>query len=235
MARADRGNFVSEWFGHRVHPTVSEAPASLEDQRTTRCPFLSRATQEDRLCIKPLASNGICTISSRSNGPRQDWLVCPYRALDRTLLEDAARRLFDVEPARPLVVTPAPTLARAEVRESLTALATAGNGAVVYLQDKLGGEISVSPTDRSPELAFDITMVEIVHRGVSSLWADTASSRRRPWIFTDRIEARFRISRTLCVFTAGSSRVSSRIISGGCPSRSRGRTSPTSSRGPSTR
>jgi hypothetical protein len=31
MAR-DRGNFVSEWFGHRVYPAVAGAQASLSDQ-----------------------------------------------------------------------------------------------------------------------------------------------------------------------------------------------------------
>jgi hypothetical protein len=31
----------------------------------------------------------------------------------------------------------------------------------VYLQDKLGGEISLPPTPRSPELSFDITLAQI--------------------------------------------------------------------------
>ena len=32
----------------------------------------------------------------------------------------------------------------------------------VYFQDKLGGEISLSRTGASPELSFDITVVELL-------------------------------------------------------------------------
>ena len=41
----------------------------------------------------------------------------------------------------------------------------------VYFQDKLGGEISLSKTGASPELSFDITVVELLpagHRHVSA-------------------------------------------------------------------
>jgi hypothetical protein len=34
----------------------------------------------------------------------------------------------------------------------------------VYLQNKLGGEISLSRTERSPELSFDVTMVDLILR-----------------------------------------------------------------------
>ena len=37
-----------------------------------------------------------------------------------------------------------------------------GGLTVVYLQNRLGGEISVRPTARSPELSFDMTLVELV-------------------------------------------------------------------------
>jgi hypothetical protein len=33
---------------------------------------------------------------------------------------------------------------------------------VIYLRNRLGGEISVSQTQRSPEFSFDITMVDLV-------------------------------------------------------------------------
>jgi len=39
---------------------------------------------------------------------------------------------------------------------------TQGEAGVVYVQDKLGGEISISATPRSPELSFDITLVEVI-------------------------------------------------------------------------
>src|SRR5437870_2600202 len=81
------GNFVSEWFGHRVHPVVARVAQVFDDQRTKRCPFLTEATGHDTECVKSAASKGICTISSTSNGPRQDWLICPNRALVQPLLK----------------------------------------------------------------------------------------------------------------------------------------------------
>jgi hypothetical protein len=38
----------------------------------------------------------------------------------------------------------------------------AGVPSLVYFQAKLGGEINVSPTDRSPQFSFDSTMVEVI-------------------------------------------------------------------------
>ncbi len=155
---SEQGNFISEWFGHRVYPVV--AKKGLEDQQGGRCPFLSVALGEDRPCVKPQTSGGICTISSCSNGPRQDWLVCPYRALDRPLLEKVVKRLFRAKGR--VEMFPAPTLVAAKVRERIGRAVKGGVTTIVYLQDKLGGEISLSATDRSPEVAFDTTMVEVV-------------------------------------------------------------------------
>lgn len=152
------GNFISEWFGHRVYPGVAEAASSLDDQRTGRCPFLSSSIGKSSDCIKPQASSGVCTISSSSNGPRQDWLVCPYRALDAGLMEDAASRLFGESS---LSILPAPALDEPRKRRRFESHVTSGGTGIVFFQDKLGGEISLSKTDRSPEVAFDITMVEI--------------------------------------------------------------------------
>lgn len=98
--RNSNNNAVSEWFGHRVFPAVSRTPRAILDQQEGRCPFLSAATGEKKLCIKAPTSLGICTISSRSNGLRQDWLVCPYRALDSALVENVSRRLFSIHDDR---------------------------------------------------------------------------------------------------------------------------------------
>src|SRR5437016_688606 len=105
-----RGNFVSEWFGHRIFPTVATGTQVLDDQEASRCPFLSRATAESRTCIKAPSSLGICTISSASNGPRQDWLVCPYRAVDQHLLDSIVQRLYSLPTNRPVLIVPAPSL-----------------------------------------------------------------------------------------------------------------------------
>ncbi|MGH3157452.1 MAG: hypothetical protein ACRDNF_12855, partial [Streptosporangiaceae bacterium] len=104
----------------------------------------------------------VCTISASSNGPRQDWLVCPYRALDDGLLGDMVCRLYGIPPLGLVLIRPVVALAdeagRSEVLDAIR-----GPGRVfVYFQDKLGGEISLSKTGASPELSFDITVVELL-------------------------------------------------------------------------
>jgi hypothetical protein len=158
----NQGNFVSEWFGYRTYPSVADDSRSIEIQQTGCCPFLSQATGQERACTKPESSSGICTIGSCSNGSRQDWLVCPYRALDTDLFTDVARRLFKPRKDAEITLLPAPTLSIAENRKRVEDAVTANNLAIVYFQGKLGGEISISPTQRSPELSFDTTMVEVI-------------------------------------------------------------------------
>ena len=74
-------------------------------------------------------------------------------------MEDAARRTFGM--TSDLIVVPAPTLETDDVRDQVAATLRAGGRVVAFLRSKLGGEISLSPTERSPEVSFDITMVEI--------------------------------------------------------------------------
>lgn len=62
--------------------------------------------------------------------------------------------------AAPLIL-PAPSLKNSRVRDDLMSVIRGGGRAIVYFQDKLGGEISLSPTPRSPELSFDTTLVEV--------------------------------------------------------------------------
>ena len=85
---------ISEWYGHRVFPLVDASPAAVRQQRSGRCPFLSETLAAATSCVKAENSSGVCTISASSNGPRQDWLVCPYRALDNNLLTAMVRRLY---------------------------------------------------------------------------------------------------------------------------------------------
>lgn len=92
---------------------------------------------------------------------RQDWLVCPYRALDRGLVEAATRRLFDVAASQEVAIKPAMTLANEAVRQELLRVSTGGGAIFVYLQDKLGGEVSLSKSAKSPEMSFDITLIEL--------------------------------------------------------------------------
>lgn len=159
---ASKGNYVAEWFGHRVYPVVAASPESLKAQKAAACPFLTEATGTPSKCIKPETSRGICTVSSVSNSKlRQDWLVCPFRALDSALVDDVARRLFGVSSELGVTAIPGPSLADAAKRADFAQHVSEGGAGIVYMQSKLGGEISISPTERSPELSFDFTLVEV--------------------------------------------------------------------------
>lgn len=160
--RKARGNYISEWFAHRLFPSVTSSDAALSDQKTHRCPMLSHATGEHRKCIKSDASKGVCTVNSSSNGSRQDWLVCPYRALDDGLLADAARRLFRCPNGTEVRLIPAPLMASDEHRTSFCHFVDRGGLGLLYMQNQLGGEISLRATERSPELSFDSTLIEVV-------------------------------------------------------------------------
>jgi hypothetical protein len=155
---------VSEWFGHRIFPTVSASAAAISDQRASRCPFLSDTLGRSTACVKAENSRGVCTISACSNGPRQDWLVCPYRALDDSLLANLVRRLYDISTSTDVVIRPVVSLQDESTRAEILAAAdpTGASRAFIYFQDKLGGEIGLSPTPASPELSFDITVVELL-------------------------------------------------------------------------
>ncbi|MGH8906960.1 MAG: hypothetical protein ACRD0K_10690 [Egibacteraceae bacterium] len=155
-------NHVAEWYGHRVYPVVAATPAALADQRSRRCPFLSEATGQSRQCVKAATSQGVCTVSSSSNGPRQDWLVCPFRALDDKLLDDVVRRLFGYTVAEDVTLCAATVLADEARREEVREAVAGGRPVIVYFQSKLGGEITVPRTSASPELSLDATLAELL-------------------------------------------------------------------------
>lgn len=161
---AGRRPHLAEWYGHRVYPTVSASASATKDQHDGRCPFLSETLATTTPCVKQPNSQGVCTISAESNGTRQDWLVCPYRALDPLLLEAMVKRLYDVDAPQPINIRPAVALANEALRaDFLTALRTTPpTRCFVYFQDKLGGEISLPRTTASPELSFDITVIELL-------------------------------------------------------------------------
>ncbi|MBV9382395.1 MAG: hypothetical protein JOY82_13280 [Streptosporangiaceae bacterium] len=162
LARVASRPHIAEWFGHRIFPAVSSGGTAIDDQQSERCPFLTQTLKHSTPCVKAANSRGVCTISASSNGPRQDWLVCPYRALDDGLLADMVCRLYGIPPLDPVLIRPVVALADdAGQREVLDAL-HGGRRAFVYFQDKLGGEISLSKTGASPELSFDITVAELL-------------------------------------------------------------------------
>jgi len=160
---------ISEWFGHRVFPIVAVTPVSLGQQRSGMCPFLSETLTRFTPCVKAENSRGVCTISATSNGVRQDWLVCPYRALDDDLLAGMVRRLYGVPGHVPLLIRPAKALESPDIKEEvlLAVRPEDPRRVFLYFQDKLGGEISLSRTPASPELSFDITVIE---RLIHAIW-----------------------------------------------------------------
>jgi hypothetical protein len=72
------------------------------------------------------------------------------------------RRLYAIPPLGSLVIRPVVALAESSGRSEILAAVHGGERVFVYFQDKLGGEISLSKTGASPELSFDITVVELI-------------------------------------------------------------------------
>lgn len=60
-----------------------------------------------------------------------------------------------------VLIVPAPTLAKPATRKAILRRLKRGQPCIAYLQDKLGGEVSVPRSSRSPEMSFDVTMVEL--------------------------------------------------------------------------
>jgi hypothetical protein len=155
----DNGNFVSEWFGQRIYPEVRLDLEQITGTNASRCPFLSDITRERRNCVKNDNSHGVCTISSISNGPRQDWLVCPFRVISSDIVRKGCRLIFGLD--RDVLPIPVSILDRAGELDSFKACVQAEGTGYVFFQSKLGGEISIVGTALSPELSFDVTLVEI--------------------------------------------------------------------------
>jgi hypothetical protein len=136
-----RGNFISEWFGQRVFPVVRLDVKAL---RHDSCPFLSDVLEDSTACVKNENSKGVCTISSASNGPRQDWLVCPYRVIDSEIITGACERIFGSKlSTKP---TAASLLGSPKVRDAFRKRVAKTGFGYLFFQDKLGGEISVLGT-----------------------------------------------------------------------------------------
>lgn len=155
---------VAEWFGHRVFPTVATGGEAREDQRAERCPFLSQIAEVDTGCVKAENSRGVCTISAGSNGSRQDWLVCPHRALDDDLLHGMVRRLFGLASDEPVHVIPVTGLTHETWRLRLIEAVNDPVAPRQFLtfQQLFGGEIALPRSPASPELSFDATVVELL-------------------------------------------------------------------------
>lgn len=91
-----------------------------------------------------------------------DWVVCPYRTLASPILEDSARRLFQLKPDQAMTLVPAPALAEAETQQRIRQAIKRKQPALVYFMDKLGGEIDLPGSRKSPKFKLDTTIVEML-------------------------------------------------------------------------
>jgi hypothetical protein len=71
-------------------------------------------------------------------------------------------RLYDIPPLDLVLIRPVVALSDEAGRSEILAAVRGGGRVFVYFQDKLGGEISLAKTQASPELSFDITVVELL-------------------------------------------------------------------------
>ncbi len=161
------GNFIAEWFGYRVWPTLDESEAARRDQPARICPFLTSAKRETTGCIKTARGydqpTGVCTISSDSNGVRENWLACPFRILDQhfTLLGGAIRTLFHVPTDQRIVLFPVTVLSNLDRKREVHQALSQGTRVFAFSGGKLGGEVDVPETDYSPGAKVDNSVIEI--------------------------------------------------------------------------
>lgn len=162
------GNFVAEWFGHRVWSDVDTSDAAVHNQSGCICPFLSNATASEQLCWKTAREydgpTGVCIISSNSNGPRQDWLACPTRTLDAdfTLIAAAVRTTYKPTHDVAVLVLPVTVLHVKEKRDAITKHLAFGGRAFLFSANKIGGEVDLPETETSPGGKVDVSVIEVL-------------------------------------------------------------------------
>jgi hypothetical protein len=126
-------------------------------------------------------------------------------------------------------VVPASILGDPAERASLIESIDANGRGYVFFRDKLGGEISVAGTPRSPEMAFDVTAVEVRPDGAGGFMAaryGVLEIQTMDYHGTYRMPSR--IFEMGCGCTSRTSRSNFSAISRGGPAiASRGRTSRT--------
>jgi hypothetical protein len=161
------GNFIAEWFGYRVWPAADTSIAARHDQPARICPFLTSAKRETTACIKWNRDydepTGVCTISSESNGVREDWLACPFRILDQhfTLLGGAIRTLYRIPTRQEIVLFPVTVLSNPDRKREVHEALSQGTRVFAFSGSKLGGEVDVPETNDSPGAKVDNSVIEI--------------------------------------------------------------------------
>jgi len=165
-----RGNFISEWFGQRIYPEVKLDSRAISGVNWGGCPFLTSIKRQRTQCIKSENAFGVCTINSLGAEGRRDWLVCPYRVIDSAIVQSGCATIFGAAPLSPPI--PISILNDEKGIAILETTLDTDQKAFIFFQDKLGGEISISSTSASPEIAFDITVVELSRPKAGTLRVD---------------------------------------------------------------
>ncbi len=150
-------NFISEWYGVRLFPSVSCSSDAIRLFQQKRCPFLSDALETPTACIKSPNSAGVCTVSTTKSGIR-DWIVCPYRALERPVIHQVTRKIFS-DNRQEIPVFPVVHL-QDESRRNYILERASKETIYIFFQDKLGGELNVTGSSTTPEISFDVTIIE---------------------------------------------------------------------------
>ena len=143
-------NFIGEWYGRRIYPSVEIPPEDTLKLRRGECPFLTTATGRPNQCVKADNSKGVCTITTTLSG-LNDWIVCPYRALDHTSLVEIVGALFSLVSVSPKNIIPVSKLSNSKIIDGRY---------YIYFSEKTGGELSIPKSEKSPELSFDLTIFE---------------------------------------------------------------------------
>jgi hypothetical protein len=78
------------------------------------------------------------------------------------LIDSVATRLYGKADSKPIHAVAAPTISQDDVRNDVLERLSNGERVLAYFDSKLGGEVSLSATSRSPEMAFDVTLVELL-------------------------------------------------------------------------
>jgi hypothetical protein len=85
--------------------------------------------------------------------------VCPYRVIDSEIVMNGCETVFNSTAS--IAPIPVSILKEKKGLELLEESLDKNHRAFLFFQDKLGGEISISGTPASPEIAFDVTAVEV--------------------------------------------------------------------------
>jgi hypothetical protein len=92
-------------------------------------------------------------------------LACPYRVISSDLVRVACARIFGKKGEEVAQPIPATLLSIASDRDRFKAEVSEKGVGFVFFQAKLGGEISLISSPRSPEISFDVTLVEVLPDG----------------------------------------------------------------------